>query len=99
PQPAPALPARERPPAGDVPDLFALLGARELLVLATGSAVASTLRALLLDPPTPSLPVSLLRAHPRLTVICDRAAAAELPPRDGGHHVCVVLGHREPSIS
>jgi uncharacterized SAM-binding protein YcdF (DUF218 family) len=45
------------------------------------------------------VPASLLRAHPRLTVICDRAAAAALPPREGGHHVCVVLGHREPDIS
>jgi hypothetical protein len=48
---------------------------------------------------TPVRPASLLRAHPRLTVVCDRAAAAALPPHDGGHHVVVVLGHREPSIS
>jgi hypothetical protein len=31
-------------------------------------------------------------------VVCDRHAAAALP-RPGGHHVCIVLGHREPSIS
>ena len=44
-------------------------------------------------------PASLLRAHRRITVVCDRSAAAELPAHRGGHHVCVVLGHREPSIS
>jgi hypothetical protein len=76
-----------------------LLGERELLVLATGSEVAAALGAMLLEPPAPDRPASLLRAHPRLTVICDRAAAAALPPRDGGGHVCVVLGHREPDIS
>ena len=49
--------------------------------------------------PEPRSPASLLRAHPRMTVVCDRRAAAELPAHRGGHHVCVVLGHREPSIS
>jgi hypothetical protein len=76
-----------------------LLSERELLVLATGGDVADALGAMLLDHPTPDLPASLLRAHPRLTVICDRAAAARLPARDGDGHVCVVLGHREPDIS
>jgi glucosamine-6-phosphate deaminase len=76
-----------------------LLRARELLVLATGADRAPALRAMLLGPPTAAAPASLLRAHPRLTVVCDRAAAAGLPPHRGGHHVCVVLGHREPSIS
>jgi uncharacterized SAM-binding protein YcdF (DUF218 family) len=41
----------------------------------------------------------MLRAHPGVTVLCDRAAAAELPPHRGGEHVCVVLGHREPGLS
>ena len=50
-------------------------------------------------PPSAASPASLLRAHPRMTVVCDRRAAAELPAHRGGHHVCVVLGHREPSIS
>jgi hypothetical protein len=85
---------------GTVPGrLGALMAARELLVLATGADLAGALRGMLLDPPTLELPASLLRAHPRLTVICDRAAAGELPPRDDGGHVCVVLGHREPDIS
>jgi uncharacterized SAM-binding protein YcdF (DUF218 family) len=80
-------------------DLEVLLQARELLVLATGADCALALRAMLLDAATAAAPASLLRAHPRLTVVCDRDAAAELPPHPGGHHVCVVLGHREPSIS
>ena len=90
---------------GDVPEraltvgLGSLLGARELLVLATGSSRAAALRAMLLDAPSAASPASLLRGHPRLTVVCDRSAATELPMHRGGHHVCVVLGHREPSVS
>ena len=42
---------------------------------------------------------TLLRSHPRLTVICDRLAAAVLPGVAGGDHVRVVLGHRDPGIS
>jgi hypothetical protein len=76
-----------------------LLAERELLVLAVGPERASALRAMLLDPPREDHPASLLRAHPRLTVLCDRAAAAELPPHRGEDHVCVVLGHREPGLS
>jgi 6-phosphogluconolactonase/glucosamine-6-phosphate isomerase/deaminase len=79
--------------------LDALLRARELLVLATGADRAAALRSMLLGPQTAAAPAAFLRAHPRLTVVCDRNAAAELPSHRGGHHVCVVLGHREPSIS
>jgi glucosamine-6-phosphate deaminase len=75
------------------------MGAREVLLIVTGAGKAGVLRRVLMEPASPAIPASLLRAHPRLTVICDRAAAAELPPHRGGHHVCVVLGHREPSIS
>jgi glucosamine-6-phosphate deaminase len=79
--------------------LGTLMNARELLVLATGSTRATALRSMLLDAPSPASPASLLRAHPRMTVVCDRSAAAELQAHRGGRHVCVVLGHREPSIS
>jgi len=79
--------------------LGSLLGARELLLVATGASRASALRATLIDAPSVAVPGSLLRAHPRLTVLCDRDAARDLPDHRGGHHVCVVLGHREPSIS
>jgi DUF218 domain-containing protein len=72
-----------------------LLGARELLVIATGADRAAALRGLLMQRP----PGAPLRTHPRLTVICDQAAARDLPRHDGRGHVCVVLGHREPSIS
>ena len=80
-------------------DLGTLLRARELLLLATGADRAPALRATLVGAPDPAVPASLLRAHPRLTVVCDSAAAAALPVHPGGDHVCVVLGHREPSIS
>lgn len=72
---------------------------RELLLLATGRERAPALRRMLLEPPGPECAATLLRAHPELTVLCDREAAAELPPRRGDDHVCVVLGHREPGLS
>jgi hypothetical protein len=56
----------------------------------------------MLDAPAgPASPASLLRDHPRATVVCDRAAAARLDPFPGAgsDHVLVVLGHREPGIS
>ncbi len=75
--------------------------ARELLLLAEGEAVADALRATLEEPVGPASPASLLRDHPRLTVACDRAAAARLTPRSqyGSDRALVVLGHREPGIS
>jgi glucosamine-6-phosphate deaminase len=99
------LNARTRAEAGGAPEnaltvgLASLLSARELLLIATGAAHAPALRATLSDPPSAATPASLLRAHPRLTVLCDRSAARDLPRHPGGHHVCVVLGHREPTIS
>ena len=46
-------------------------------------------------------PASLLRDHPRLTVIADRAAAqpADAAPEYASDRVLVVLGHREPGVS
>jgi glucosamine-6-phosphate deaminase len=75
--------------------------ARELILLATGAAAAPALRAALEGPPGPDSPASLLRDHPRLTVIADRAAAAHLTPRPqyASPRVLLVLGHREPGIS
>jgi glucosamine-6-phosphate deaminase len=99
------LNARTRAEVGGMADcaltigLGSLLSARELLLIATGEARSPALRATLIDPPSTAMPASLLRAHPRLTVLCDRNAARDLPPHRGGHHVCVVLGHREPAIS
>jgi uncharacterized SAM-binding protein YcdF (DUF218 family) len=81
--------------------LGTLYRARELLVLAEGEPVAAALRAMLEDPVGPASPASLLRDHPRLTVLCDRAAAARLAPRPQyrSARALVVLGHREPGIS
>jgi hypothetical protein len=81
--------------------LGTLYRARELLVLATGEQTAPALRAMLEEPPGPASPASLLREHPRITVICDRAAARLLAPRPlcGSGRALVVLGHREPGRS
>ena len=81
--------------------LRTLLAARELLLLVTGAEKAEALRATLEGPVGPDAPASLLRDHPCLTVLCDRAAAARLRPTAGrdSDRVAVVLGHREPGIS
>jgi glucosamine-6-phosphate deaminase len=81
--------------------LRTLLAAREVLLIVTGAEKADALRAALEGPIGLDAPASVLRHHPRLTVICDRAAAARLrrtPGQDSGH-VAIVLGHREPGIS
>jgi glucosamine-6-phosphate deaminase len=81
--------------------LGTLYRARELLLLVIGSAKAPALRAMLQEPVGPGSPASLLRDHPRLTVICDREAASLLDDRPewSSDRVAVVLGHREPGIS
>ena len=81
--------------------LGSLYLARELIVLAAGAEVAGALRAMLEGAVGPGSPAALLRDHPRLTVICDRAAAARLTPRPQftSGRALVVLGHREPGIS
>src|SRR5690349_17735831 len=78
-----------------------LLAARELMLMVTGAEKAGALHAALEGPAGPAAPASLLRGHPCLTVLCDRAAAARLRPASGrdSDHVAVVLGHREPSVS
>ena len=78
--------------------LRTLLEARELLLLATGEAKAPALHGMLQGEPGPDCPASLLREHPRLTVICDEAAARDLPPAPGhsSDSVVIVLGHRKP---
>jgi hypothetical protein len=79
--------------------LRTLLAARELLMLVTGAPKAEALRSMLLAPPGSDFPASLLRTHPRLTVICDAPAAQALRSVAVGDHVCVVLGHRDPGFS
>ena len=78
--------------------LGTLYRARELILLVSGAAKAPALRAMLEDPVGPGSPASLLRDHPRLTIVCDREAASLLAPRPGyaSERVLVVLGHRDP---
>ena len=56
----------------------AILTAREVVLIATGRSKASIVNRALTGPITPRVPASLLQRHPRLTVLLDRAAAAEL---------------------
>jgi glucosamine-6-phosphate deaminase len=81
--------------------LRTLLGARELLMLVSGAAKAEALRAMLEGDQGPQCPASYLRDHPRLTVVCDEAAARLLSPRPGSSsdRAIIVLGHREPGLS
>jgi glucosamine-6-phosphate deaminase len=86
------------PPRAITVGLRTLRAARALVLLVSGEAKAEALRALLEDPVSTRRPASLLRDHPRLTIVADRAAAALLPEPRGGSsdRALVVLGHREP---
>ena len=81
--------------------LRTLVAARELIMLVTGEVKAEALRGMLEGEQGPGCPASLLRDHPRITVICDSAAARLLTPAPGAasDRVVVVLGHREPGVS
>jgi glucosamine-6-phosphate deaminase len=81
--------------------LRTLAEARELLMLVSGRAKATALSEMLEGEQCPACPASLLRGHPRLTVICDTTAAELLQRRKGwsSDRALIVLGHREPSIS
>jgi glucosamine-6-phosphate deaminase len=81
--------------------LGTLWRARELLLVAIGRTRAAALRAMLDEPAGPGSPASLLRDHPRATVVCDHEAVSLLAPRPGitSDRVLIVLGHREPGIS
>ncbi len=70
-----------RPTAGITIGLARLLAAGELWLLVTGARKAEILTRTLDGPMTPDVPASLLRAHPRLRVIADEAAAAGLAAR------------------
>jgi glucosamine-6-phosphate deaminase len=81
--------------------LRTLLAARELLMLVSGASKAEALRGMLEGEPGEQCPASLLRDHPRLTVVSDAAAARLLTPRPSwsSDRAVIVLGHREPGIS
>jgi len=58
-----------------------MLRAREILVIVPDSRKADAVRATLESPVSPSVPASILRTHPHVTLFLDRAAAARLDPR------------------
>ena len=58
--------------------LGTILRARHLVLLAFGAAMARALAGAVEGPLTASLPGSAIQLHPRVTVIVDEAAAAEL---------------------
>lgn len=68
----------------DVPEyaltmgMGAVLGAREIVLLATGREKAAIVRHALDGRITTAVPASLLQAHPRVVAVLDRAAASKL---------------------
>ena len=74
-----AFPQGEAPPEHAITmGIATILEAREIVLLATGSAKADAVRAALMEPPAPSCPASALRGHARVTFVCDADAAADL---------------------
>ncbi len=71
------------PRAGLTIGIADILDARRVLLLASGSAKAPIVARALRGPATAEVPASALRSHPALTVIVDRAAAAELHRHEG----------------
>ena len=51
-----------------------IMEARRILLLATGGSKARAVAAMLNGPVTPQLPASILRLHPNVTLLADRAA-------------------------
>jgi glucosamine-6-phosphate deaminase len=70
--------ARGTPRHGITLGLSRLLQAREIWLLVTGAHKAEVLRAALEGPETADVPASYLRRHPRLVVLADEEAAADL---------------------
>ncbi len=56
--------------------LGTILGARHLVLLATGAAKADAVALALSGPVTPDCPASVVQQHPRVTVVVDEAVAA-----------------------
>lgn len=55
-----------------------IMDAHEILLLATGRSKADAMKAMVEGPMTAMCPGSVLQVHPRVTVVCDEAAAAKL---------------------
>lgn len=68
----------------NVPDQFVTFGpatvmeAKKLILIVSGEKKAEILKKVLEGPVTPEVPASVLRLHPDITVIADRAAASRL---------------------
>lgn len=65
--------------------LGTIVEARHLVLLATGAQKAEAVAALVEGPLAAVCPASVLQWHPRATVICDEAAAAQLKHREYYH--------------
>jgi len=63
------------PPAAVTMGLGTILAAREILLVATGSAKKAALQTAFRLPPSADCPASALQGHPNITVFCDAAAA------------------------
>lgn len=75
------FPCGEAPPTHAITlGIATILEARRLLLLATGSAKATALRAALQGPISAGLPASVLQRHPACVAILDAAAATALDP-------------------
>ncbi len=57
--------------------LATILESREVILLVSGSLKRAPLRRLLEGPITPAVPASILRRHPRCTIVADRAAVGD----------------------
>lgn len=57
----------------------AIYSAKKLLLLAMGEEKAEAIKKLVINPPSPSCPISALRQHSDFVVVIDRAAAKLLP--------------------
>ena len=55
-----------------------IMEARSILLLAMGSGKADAIAQMVEGPITPRLPASILRSHPSVTVLLDKAAAGKL---------------------
>jgi glucosamine-6-phosphate deaminase len=73
----------EVPPRTITMGLATILEAKEVLLIATGLGKADALHKMVEGRSGPSVPASLLMAHPHLTIYADRDAASHL---DGDHH-------------
>lgn len=62
--------------------LGTILDSRHVVLLATGSAKAAAVAALVEGPMAAVCPASVLQWHPHVTVLCDEAAGAQLQHQD-----------------